>query len=269
MSRRAWLSRLRGATRPGDDIAPSDPPPPRPTRRTYAVGDIHGCLEALEAILAMIAADTADAPHDIVFLGDYVDRGPASAGVLDRLMALDAARDSVHCLAGNHDLMLLDTIAVPENGPAWLAMGGDATLASLGCLPQRPAEGGSAARNAARAAALDAALGPERQAWLGSLPLWWQSGNLVAVHALTDPAKPMAEQETGCLIRARPGPDLVPRHDGAWVVHGHTMVAEPCVRAGHVAIDTGAFAGGPLTAAVFTPDGAPPRFLQTPRGDAP
>jgi serine/threonine protein phosphatase 1 len=242
--------------------------PPRPARRTYAVGDIHGCLDALETMLSLIAVDAGGMAHDLVFLGDYVDRGPDSAGVLDRLMALARGRDDVHCLAGNHDRMLLDAVAEPDSAPAWLSMGGDATLASLGCLPERPAAGGAAARNAARAAALQAALGPERQAWLAGLPLWWQSGNLIAVHGLTDPCKDMSEQDPEHLVWARPGPDLAPRADGAWVVHGHTIVPEPTVRAGHVAVDTGAFAGNPLTAAVFTPDGAPPRFLQTPRSGA-
>jgi serine/threonine protein phosphatase 1 len=99
-------------------------------------------------------------------------------------------------------------------------------------------------------------------AWLAARPLWWRSGNLIAVHALTDPAAPMEAQDDETLIWARPGRAFAPRADGAWVVHGHTVVPEPRVQAGHVAVDTGAYRTGRLTAAVFTPAGDAPRFLQ-------
>ena len=240
----------------------ADPPqPPRPARPTYAVGDLHGRLDLLEAMLEAVADDAGAAPHDLVFLGDYVDRGPDSAALLDRLKALDEAAEHVTCLAGNHDRMLLEFLDDPETGAHWLAVGGQETVYSYGLLPGRAAsDEGEAAHLAAR---LAGALGGDLRAWLAERPLWWRSGDLVAVHALTDPEKPMEAQDPETLTWARPGRSLVARTDGAWVVHGHTIVPEPRVRAGHVAVDTGAWRSGRLTAAVFTPEGAPPRFLQT------
>jgi serine/threonine protein phosphatase 1 len=239
-------------------------PPPAPERQTYAVGDVHGCRESLQALLEEIERDPAGTEADLVFLGDYVDRGPDSAGVLADLMAMERDDPRVTCLAGNHDRMMLAFLDDPDKEVRWLWTGGEATLESFGVPVIQPAgREGSRAFLADQAAGLDAALGPELRAWLAARPLWWRSGNLVAVHALTDPARPMEEQDAETLTWARPGRDLAPRHDGAWVVHGHTVMPEPTIRAGHVAIDTGAFRGGPLTAAVFDP-GAAPRFLQVP-----
>lgn len=238
--------------------APEPAAPPAPERLTHVVGDIHGCAAPLDALLARIEADRGDADADLVFVGDYVDRGPDSAAVLDRLIALSGARPGrVHCLLGNHDRMLLDFLDAPDRGRRWLDLGGAATLASFGI--GHVSAPSAAERLERMAAALRAALGPDREAWLRARPLWWRSGTLVAVHALTGPDRAMEDQDEATLLWARPGRDLRPRTDGAWVVHGHTILPEPRSLAGHVGIDTGAFRGGPLTAAVF--DGGPVRFL--------
>jgi len=236
--------------------------PPRPEALTYAVGDVHGCRAALQAMFAAIEEDAGDAPHRIVMLGDYVDRGPDSAGVLHDLLDRDRRDRRVTCLAGNHDRMMLRFLEAPEDGARWLFIGGQETLASFG-VPFRIADAGGEDGLAGPAEALKQALGPAVRGWLARRPLWWRSGDLVAVHALTDPVLPMEAQDEETLLWARPGRDLVPRTDGAWVVHGHTVVDAPRIRAGHVAIDTGAFRGGPLTAAAFAP-GEAPRFLQVP-----
>jgi len=259
----------RGPRTPRDDAAtPAPHGPPRTDRRTYVVGDIHGRHDLLEEMLARIAQDAAGRAHDLVFLGDYVDRGPDSAAVLRRLAALAAGRAEVTCLLGNHDRLLLQFLAAPaEVGARWLAVGGDATLASFGVAlgaasgtgPDGPA---AAERHRARAAALAAAMGEPLRDWLAARPLWWARGDLVAVHALTDPARAMEEQDPETLLWARPGRDLAPRQDGRWVVHGHTITAEPTLRAGHIGVDTGAFRSGRLTALVADPQAAP-RFLQT------
>ena len=232
------------------------PPPPVPARPCYAVGDLHGRSDLLDAMLRAIDADAAGAAHDIVFLGDYVDRGPDSAGVLMRLQALESGQDNVTCLLGNHDRMMLDFTVAPLMETRWLMNGGDATLASFGIAGSRAPE---------QAVALAEALGAGRPdslaGWLEARPLWWRSGSLIAVHALTDPKLPMEEQDDETLLWARPGRRLAPRSDGAWVVHGHTIVDALEIRAGHVAIDTGAFRSGTLTAAVFAP-GQEIRFLQ-------
>jgi serine/threonine protein phosphatase 1 len=237
---------------------PAALPPPRPDRLAYVVGDIHGCDDKLGRLLARIETDRAGRPADLVLVGDYVDRGPDSAGVLRRLLRMQAAApDRVHCLMGNHDRMLLDFLDDGPEAPRWTDIGGQETLASFGVGPQ-PGRG-LVERRRAEAEALRAAMGAELETWLRARPLWWQSGTLVAAHALTDPTLPMDAQREAVLLWARPGRDLRPRADGAWVVHGHTIQPAPTIRAGHVAIDTGAFRGGPLTAAVF--DGGAPRFL--------
>jgi len=238
-------------------------PPPRPERRTYAVGDLHGRLDLCEAMLSAITADAGGAEHDLVFLGDYVDRGPDSAPVLRRLQGLGRDAQRIVCLMGNHDRMLLDFLRDPVADPVWLGVGAQETLASFGVPPVRAGDTPDDAERRVRAAAeLAAAMGDDLRGWLAARPLWWRSGDLVAVHALTDPGLSMEDQAEETLLWARPTPGLPPRADGAWVVHGHTVMPEPRVRAGHVAVDTGAWRSGRLTAAVFTPGGDPPRFLQ-------
>jgi serine/threonine protein phosphatase 1 len=251
------LRRLLSRKTPPEAAAP---PPPAPERPAYVVGDLHGRSDLLDAMIRAIGEDAGDAAHDIVFVGDYVDRGPDSAGVLARLRALERMQNNVTCLMGNHDRMMLDFTVAPLMETRWLMNGGDATLVSFGIAAPRAPD---------QAAALAEALGvgdPDGlAAWLEARPLWWRSGSLIAVHALTDPKLPMEEQDDDTLLWARPGPRLAPRSDGTWVVHGHTIVPDPEIRAGHVAIDTGAFRSGTLTAAVFAP-GAEIRFLQAAAG---
>ncbi len=246
----------------------STPPlPPRPERLTYAVGDLHGRLDLLEAMLEAVARDAAGETHDLVFLGDLLDRGPDSAALLRRIREVEAGEGRIFCLAGNHDRMLLDFLDDPEQGARWLRIGGQETVFSFGLAPGR-ASAGPAGDEGLRALAADLgeAIGAEGRSWLAARPLWWRSGNVVAVHALTDPALPMEAQPEETLLWARPDRSLAPRADGAWVVHGHTIVPEPRVLAGHVAVDTGAWRTGRLTAAVFTPAGDAPRFVQATAG---
>lgn len=232
-----------------------------PERRTYVVGDVHGCLSTLETLLDHIAEDRGTVEADIVFVGDYADRGPDSPGTLKRLMRLHR-RDPqrIHCLLGNHDKMLLDFLDDAPDAMRWLEIGGFDTLVNFNVSHLRGDT--LAERRAIQAAALGEAMGSEMVAWLRARPLWWQSGNVVVVHALTDPALPMEDQTQRVLLWSRPGRDLCMRDDGAWVVHGHTIVREPTVRAGHINVDTGAYRGKALTAAVL--DGGPVRFLSVP-----
>lgn len=253
---RLWPFGRRKSALSADPAA--DKAPPRPDRLTYVIGDVHGCLAPLEALLHLIEEDRGGRPADLVFVGDYADRGPDSPGALRRLMALQSQDPGhVHCLLGNHDQMLLDFIDHGPEAMRWLEIGGFDTLVNFNVSHLRgntPAE-----RHAVQSAALAKALGPDLVQWLRDRPLWWQSGDLVAVHALTQPDLPMDAQPPAVLLWSRPTSDLRPRDDGLWVVHGHTIVRTPRIRAGHVAIDTGAYRGKSLTAGVF--DGGPIRFL--------
>ncbi|WP_068108504.1 metallophosphoesterase family protein [Tropicimonas marinistellae] len=255
------LSRiLRPSYMVGPDAFGPENEAPRPTRLTYAVGDIHGCSEKMALLLEQIMDDRAGRPADLVFLGDYIDRGSDSAGVLHRLRSLQQTNpESVFCLLGNHDRMMLDFLEDPLGlGQRWLQFGGQETLISFDVPSYCDMKLG--ARSQAWANELRKALGDDLLEWLYSRPLWWQSGTLIAVHALTEPSRAMQAQREGVLLWARPKSVAVPRRDGNWVVHGHTMVEMPQVAGRHISIDTGAWRGGQLTAAVLG-DGAV-RFLQ-------
>lgn len=228
------------------------PDHPAPESPFYAVGDVHGRADLLAEMLGLIDTDAAaqgmpDAP--IVFLGDYVDRGPEAGATLATLRALDPAR--VACLMGNHERMLLDALDRPvERGDRWLTHGGMETLASYGLAHLFDAQ--------EIATRLRAALPQGMEAWLRALPATWRSGDVICVHAALDPAVSPAAQDPRVLLWGRPPRRA--RSDGLWVVHGHTVVETPEITGRRVAVDTGAWVSGRLTAAAITP-GAPIRFL--------
>ncbi len=238
--------------RPG---AMANLPPPAPMRRTYVVGDIHGMDKALARLLVRIGQDRGSAPADLVFVGDYADRGPGSAAVLKQLFALcEGGGGNVICLRGNHEQMMLDFLDRPEEkGALWLVNGGQETLQSFGIT--RDARMGVSNPLDSLSQALRAALPAGMEDWLRALPLLWQSGNLAVVHAAADPRRPVDRQKPEALLWGHPRFPAEPRGDGIWVAHGHRVVERPIAENGHIAVDTGAWRGGPLTAARIDPDG--------------
>lgn len=244
---------------------PKDVAPPQPAMPLFVLGDVHGRLDLLEQSLGWVADEIAVLGHrrvEIVCLGDYVDRGPDSRGVLEGLIAFEHILPGVlTCLMGNHETMLLDFIDDPETrGGNFLRNGGDRTLASFGI--------GGVTERVDKASLLDTAkrlrtaMGQELEAWLRQRPLWHRSGDVVCVHAAMDPAKPPEAQSTRTLLWGTRSFHKRARRDGLWVVHGHTVVDTPSVRDRRVAIDTGAYFSDRLTVAVFHP-GEPVRFLTT------
>ena len=247
-----WLPR---ALRPNPDPIPL----PRLMLPVCVVGDIHGRADLLDRMLALIAAEPEARAARLIFVGDYIDRGPDSAKVLIRLQAMTTAGRAV-CLMGNHERMLLDVLDRPEEaGQRWLLNGGDATLTSLGAGGRLVGDT-EAARMAALAQRLSAALPDGIEAWLRALPLWWQDQGLAVVHAGADPALAMADQTEDALIwgHRRFGQ---PRADGLWIAHGHVVRTEPQAEAGRIAVDTGAWSTGRLTAAWIAAGQV--RFLST------
>lgn len=216
----------------------------------YAVGDIHGNLAELDRALRLIEQDGADAP--VVFLGDYVDRGADSAGVLQRLIdGIKAGRPWI-CLRGNHDRMFLDylddgTTMHPQvrSGRSWLHdnLGGRATLASYGvdvtAKPRKMRE--------------DAQLRVPKshRKFLRKMPLSYQVGGMIFVHAGIRPGVRMADQVEEDLIWIREPFLSDPRDHGALVVHGHTVQERPVHCGNRVNLDGGAGYGRPLVPAVF------------------
>lgn len=228
-----------------------------PEQPFVAIGDIHGRDDLLSALLDQLRDQAPELP--LVFVGDYVDRGPDSAAVLRRIMGLcQSAPQKVIALKGNHEVMLLDFIDTPEvAGPLWLRNGGAKTLESFG-IPD-PADNADALRGA-RDALVEQA-GPGCIDWLRARPLIWQSGNVVVSHAGGDPARPIDPRRGHGLLWGHRAFLRKPRRDGLWMVHGHFIVPEPHMRAGRIAIDTGAYSTGRLSAAIVGPEGA--RFLST------
>lgn len=230
-----------------------------PERSFFAVGDIHGCAAQLDTLMGRIEAE-AQGDEAVIFLGDAIDRGPASAQVLERLFAFarDHPGDAV-VLMGNHERMMLDFIDDPSGrGARWLVNGGIETLESFGVSGAVPRPDAEEALDLADR--LEAALPEGLQDWLRALPLHWQSGNVHCVHAAMNPDKAPGAQSDRSLLWGHPEFLRRPREDGVCVVHGHTIMPEPSVRDGRIALDTGAYRGGKLSAARLQAGDC--RFLQ-------
>lgn len=225
---------------------------PNPLQPTYVIGDIHGRLDALNDLLEKIIQDSSDKDFCLVVIGDMIDRGPESAGVLKRLMAIPNAI----CLKGNHEQMALDFIDDPVTaGPRWIKHGGDNTLLSFG-ITQIGSQ-----RMEVISQAFRKALPSGMEDWLRALPHYWQSGDLVAAHAGLDPRHTVAEQTDNAVLWGQSKFRTHPRTDGLWVVHGHWIEPTAFANLGRIAIDTGAWRTGQLTAACIEQTGI--RFIET------
>ena len=216
--------------------------------RVYAVGDIHGRLDLLQNLHHLIRADLAAWPAErcsVVYLGDYVDRGPSASGVIDTLIAGPIPSATHIFLRGNHEHFMLAFAENATHGKDWLANGGRQTLESYGVrIDPR--------RNAARTAqAFRAALPPAHKVFFDDLQLSCRLGSLFFVHAGVDPARPLDDQLPMDLLWIR-GKFLSSDTDmGMLVVHGHTSSPEPEVNLRRINVDTGAWHTGRLTAAVL------------------
>lgn len=239
--------------------AGSNSPRLGPGRRVYAVGDVHGQLDRLRRLHATIRTDLADRPVArpiLVHIGDLIDRGPDSAGVLDLLQrGTPVPGAPMVNLMGNHEWMFLKAIVRQDEGSVdqWLGNGGLETLASWGIRASVPPERWRELVPRAHVAFLRGLAG-----------LFWLDQYLFA-HAGVRPGVPLAAQRWVDLLWIREpflgargivlpdAPDVV-------VVHGHTPQEQPSIRAHRIGIDTGAGRGGPLTCVALEGDDV--RFLQ-------
>jgi len=190
-----------------------------------------------------------------VHLGDYVDRGPDSAGVVARLAGGSPLPGvPVVNLMGNHERMMLAFLAAPAGrAKRWLSAGGIETLASFG-INGRMQPGGQSQQLLRLAEALHLAIPPAQLAWLRQLPLFWQSEGLAVVHASAAPDLPMAAQPETALLWRHHKP--APRRDGLWIAHGHVITAEAQIENGAINVDTGAWRSGRLSAVWLDANGA-------------
>jgi serine/threonine protein phosphatase 1 len=215
----------------------------------YAIGDIHGRSDLLAELHAAIAADAATrqvSRRVLVHLGDYVDRGPDSAGVIYRLLdALPPGFESV-CLLGNHERMMLDFLEDPSTGPLWLRNGGDATVASYG-VTYDPKGGFDVQRLRGLQGGLRHRLPERHQRFLNGLYLLHVEGDYAFAHAGIRPGVALEAQEEMDLLWVR-GLFLRSEVDhGKIIVHGHTIIPEPEILPNRIGIDTGAWFTGRLT----------------------
>ncbi|MFN3657339.1 MAG: metallophosphoesterase [Pseudolabrys sp.] len=235
---------------------------PNEFSRLYAIGDIHGRLDLLDLAVAAVERDVRLHGSNAltVTLGDYIDRGPASRGVVERLADNPFPTPYV-ALKGNHEQMLADFLENPTLGPSWRSQGGDETLRSYGVTPRLLMIGRADDDAAAR---LRAALPEKHRHFLRSLRTSFASGRYFFCHAGVRPGVPLDAQDDHDLMWIR-GEFLRSEEDfGKIVVHGHTPVPVPEVLANRINLDTGAFATGRLTCAVLDDSGC--RFLPVAAG---
>jgi serine/threonine protein phosphatase 1 len=205
-----------------------------------AIGDIHGCLEPLRRLVERLPPD-----EELVFLGDYIDRGPHSAGVVQYLLAL-AKRRPCRFLMGNHEQLMMAAVVEPESIPHWLMNGGAPTLVSYGTAPRAWSLAG------------------DRRAFLGqhhgfykTLAFYWEDEDTIYVHAGIDVrVADMRLQEPEILLWIREQSYLQAKAwSGKQVVFGHTPTRSMGLGGKTVfheerffGIDTGCVYGGYLTA---------------------
>jgi serine/threonine protein phosphatase 1 len=253
---------LRPKTRAASKVAASTG-----GRVVYAVGDIHGRLDLLDALLETITADAASLGRQerpvLVFVGDYIDRGPASKAVIDRLIGLKAESErgvgfELRALMGNHEQTLLQFLDSPDVGPSWSEFGGGETLASYGVM--RPPGRGDAESWRAVQEQFRESLPAEHLTLLQGLELSARYGDYLFVHAGVRPGVAWNDQEPEDLLWIRNDFLTLPHRLDCVVVHGHTPDSEPFVGGDRINVDTGAYATGVLTAVRLTE--SPPVVLQ-------
>ncbi|VAV91838.1 Serine/threonine protein phosphatase family protein [hydrothermal vent metagenome] len=233
-----------------DKTCPPRLTPPM-TEPLYILPDIHGQTAMLDAALALIHAEGGTDAR-IIFLGDYVDRGPDSRGVIDRLMTGQAQGKNWLPLRGNHDQMFLDYLdhnsitaaRLTKPGYTWLhqRLGGMDTLASYGVT--------ATAETPNHAAALKA-VPVEHRNWLANLPYYHLTDDLLILHAGIAPGVPLSQQSPEDMLWLR-GDFLENPAPHPWlVIHGHTALDMPTHFGNRIDLDGGAGWGRHLWPAVF------------------
>jgi serine/threonine protein phosphatase 1 len=214
-------------------------------RRVYVIGDIHGCRDPLEQLYREIERDLAARPIAsplLVHLGDYIDHGPDSAGVIELLLSGSPSIRSVNLL-GDHERMLLDALGGDRAAATdWLWAGGKAALTSWGLDQDLPRE------------QWEAALPPAHVAFLRGLQPMHREGDYLFVHAGIRPGVEVAAQTLDDLISIRQPFLWSDQSFGVIVVHGHSSSPAVVRTDNRIGLDTGAGMGGKLTCAVLEED---------------
>ncbi len=238
--------------------------------RVYAIGDIHGRSDLLRRLHAMILEDAApDSPGSpdsaslrkvVVYVGDYVDRGPDSSGVIEMLIEEPLPGFESHPLKGNHEDMMIRFLDSGEGAETWLMMNGARdTLQSYGIEFSDISL--TLSEPEALAPIFRDAVPESHRAFLGGLLLHHREGDYLFVHAGMRPGVALEDQTEQDMIWIRDEFTGSDADFGAIVVHGHSIRAEPEIKPNRIGIDTGAWHSNRLTALVL--EGDTRRFLQT------
>jgi serine/threonine protein phosphatase 1 len=211
---------------------------------TYVIPDIHGRYDLLSEALASIEAHSGGKAGVIVTIGDYVDKGPASRQVIERMLSGVAPDWRLVALKGNHDAMMVAGLRDPAKMAPWIAKGGDAALASYGGDP--------------------ATVPQTHIAWLDQLRLIHVDAHRLYVHAGVDPELPLDQQCEATLLCKRYPSEFSGGFGTLHVIHGHDNHPEgPLLYEGRTNLDTLAWRTGRLTVGVFDDDrpGGPIDFI--------
>lgn len=231
--------------------------------RVYAVGDVHGRTDLLTALEDAIIADAESAGPNmrlfLVYLGDYVDRGGDSRGVIAHLLLPPPPDFERVLLLGNHDLWMRDFLDGGAVGPSWLKFGGDATLASYGVKLDPAVEESERLADAQHRFAK--IMSDEHRQFLLDLDLVFDLGDYYFCHAGIRPTLPLSRQIPNDLLWIREPFLSWNGESNKVIVHGHTISETPVVKRNRIGIDTGAFSSEILTCLVL--EGATQRFIAT------
>ena len=225
----------------------------------YAIGDVHGRLDLLGELERKIVRDAearGESRKVIVYLGDYVDRGYESRGVIDHLMAPGPGGFERVFLKGNHEEFLLRFLQDSSVAGVWFANGGIETLMSYGVEVSMSPADASRVHADFRSAFPDA-----HRAFMEGLQVMHREGGYTFVHAGVRPGVALEDQNPEDLLWIRSDFLEDPRDHGAVIVHGHTVGEHPVDRANRIGVDTGAYATSELTCAVLA--GAERGFIST------
>ncbi len=200
--------------------------------KIFAIGDIHGCISPLDKLMAQLDIDASQ--DTLIFVGDYIDRGPDSEGVIDAILDIRKNIGDVVCLTGNHEDMFLNYCLDRRNENLYMSNGGMRTLASYGFSPEGTEE---------------LILPPSHREFFTGLRTYHETDDYIFVHAGLRPGIPLDRQDREDLMWIRFEFINSPYDFGKTVVYGHTPVSlnKPLIDKNKICIDTGAVYGGKLT----------------------
>jgi serine/threonine protein phosphatase 1 len=214
----------------------------------YAVGDVHGCYNEMIALERMIEEDAKQLPGEklIIMLGDYIDRGPDSAQVLEHLISPPSHGFRRICLTGNHEIGMLNYLDGLTSLRDWCSLGSNPTLQSYGIDLEYLRRVYSSSQMVDKI--IRASIPARHVTFLRELPILVDGGNIIFVHAGIRPSNSLDSQSDADLVTIRDEFYREANNLPYYVVHGHTIVARPQHGIRRVNIDTGACFTGTLTA---------------------